>query len=166
MNKYKDDWNREEIHHAPKPQEAMQLGDVVGTITIPRMNIYELPIYNGSTEINNNWQITTPGHLGNYSLFGESGVSVVGAHNYQLFKDLPSLQVNDKILIETSIDRYVYVVESTDVYHHATDNWNSVATKHSKEAALNLMTCYPIDAVRTDDMYIVYTSLLKGTLLD
>lgn len=166
MEKYKDDWNKEDILRSKAKQEDFQLGDVVGTITIPRMEIYELPIYNGSTEINNNWQITTPGHLGNYALFGEPGVSSVGAHNYQLFKDLPSLQVNDKILIETSFDRYVYVVEGSDVYHHKTDNWNAKATKHTKDAALNLMTCYPIDAVKTDDMFIVYTSLQKGTIFE
>lgn len=88
----------------------------------------------------------------------------MGAHNYQLFKDLPSLQVNDKILIETPFDRYVYVVESYDIYHHKTDDWNKKATKHSMDSALNLMTCYPLDAVKTEDMYIVYTYLQKGTI--
>lgn len=164
LKKYKDDWDLTEINYTEEKTSNFELGDVVGTITIPRMEIYELPIYYGSNEINNNWQVTTPGHLGNYAVFGEQGVSVVGAHNYQLFKELPNLQVKDKILIETSIDRYVYVVEDTDVYHHEIDDWNSLATRQFSAAALNLMTCYPIDAIKTDDMYIVYTSLQKGTL--
>lgn len=164
--KYKNDWDSTTIHHTKQKQQNFKVGDIVGTITIPKMEIYELPVYNGASETTNNHHITTPGHLGNYALFGEQGVSVVGAHNYQLFKNLPSLQKGDKILIETSIDRYVYVVEGTAIYHHKTDDWNTLATKHSKDYSLNLMTCYPIDALKTEDMYIVYTYIQKGTLFE
>lgn len=166
IDKYKDDWDNQTILHTKQKQQNFKLGDIVGIITIPKMELYELPIYNGATKSNTHWQISTPGHFGNYALFGEQGVSVVGAHNYQLFKNLPSLQKNDKILIETSIDHYVYVVEDIAIYHHGIDDWATMATKHSKDASLNLMTCYPIDAVNTEDMYIVYTYLQKGTIFD
>lgn len=165
MSKYKDDWNDTTVKYA-LTTETYTSGSQVATITIPRMDIYEFPVYYGSNPVNNDWHITTPGPLGNWSMFGESGVSCVGAHNYQLFKNLPSLEKGDKILIETSNDRYVYVVESTAVYNHNIDNWNKTATHHTNDYALNLMTCYPMDAVKTDDMYIVYTNLQKGTVFN
>lgn len=164
MEKYQNDWSDLTIHFSKKTSYTFDSGDQIATITIPKMNIYELPVYYGANPVNNDWHITTPGHLGNWSLFGERGVSCIGAHNYQLFKELPSLHSGDKILIETNVDRYVYVVENSAIYDHTIDNWNTVATHHSGDYALNLMTCFPIDAIKTDDMYIVYTRLQKGTI--
>ena len=166
MEKYKNDWNSTTIKQIAITSNDFHNGDEVATITIPKMDIYELPIFYGANPVNNDWHITTPGPLGNWSMFGEPGVCCVGAHNYQLFKNLPLLEKGDKILIETNLDRYVYVVESTAIYNHKIDDWNTVATYHTSESALNLMTCYPIDAIKTDDMYIVYTSLQKGTVFD
>lgn len=164
MDKYKEDWTSEIIKQDKQNPYNFKIGDTIAKITIPEIDIYELPVLLGSTPVNNNWHITSPGHEGNWSLFGESGVTCVGAHNYQLFKDLPKLMKGDKILIETASERFVYVVYKTDIYHHDKDNWDRVASYHKDNYALNLMTCYPIDAVKTNDMYIVYTSLQKGTI--
>lgn len=165
MEKYQFDWEDTTLKRAEHPHIKTHVsGEQVASITIPKMEIYELPVYYGADEVNNNWQITTPGHLGNWSVFGEAGVSCVGAHNYQLFKNLNVLVPGDKILIETTHDVYVYVVDEIDIYHAGQDDWNQKATKHKAPYALNLMTCYPFDAVETDDMYIVYTSIQKGTL--
>ncbi|MEG0368133.1 MAG: sortase [Coprobacillus sp.] len=166
MQKYKDDWQDTTIRYKQHPNQQYAYGEQVAFITIPKMDIYELPIYYGSDPINNNWQITAPGHTGNWSMFGEHGVTCVGAHNYQLFKNLKLLEPGDKILIETEIDRYVYVVDETGVYHNKTDNWDKTATKHKHDYALNLMTCFPFDAIKTKDMYIVYTSLQRGTIFE
>lgn len=166
MEKYQNDWNDTSIHQKPLLKPTYVYGDQIATITIPKMNLFEYPIYYGSDPVLNNWQITTPGHFGNWSLFGEVGVTCVGAHNYQLFKNLKVLEVGDKIIVETTIDRYVYVVDSVGIYNHELDDWDNVATKHKESYALNLMTCYPFDAIKTKDMYIVYTTLQKGTIFN
>lgn len=164
LNKYQAYWNDKTITQKHTPSQTYILGEQVATITIPKMNIYELPVYYGSNALNNNWQITTPGHLGNWSIFGEDGVTCVGAHNYQLFKNLKLLENGDKLIIETKDDIYVYIVDNTNIYNHETDDWDQVATTHKRNHALNLMTCYPFDAIKTKDMYIVYTTMQRGTI--
>lgn len=164
MKTYQNDWSDYTIVHSSDITKSYTYGDQIATITIPNMDIFEYPVYYGSDPVSNNWQITSPGHVGNWSLFGEPGVTCVGAHNYQLFKSLHKLKPGDKILVETYIDRYVYIVDEMAIYHDGQDVWNTVATKHKTPYALNLMTCYPFDAVKTNDMYIVYTSLQKGTV--
>ncbi|SKA04307.1 sortase [Anaerorhabdus furcosa] len=164
MEKYKNDWNNHTIKHVRYNTAEYHDGDIVATITIPKMEIYELPVYYGANPVNNNWHITTSGHAGNYAMFGESGVSSIGAHNYQLFKNLPDLKTGDKLIVETDVDRYVYVVDSTDIYDHTKDVWNQKATAHKSDHTLTLMTCYPLDGIQTNDMYLVYTSLQKGTI--
>lgn len=164
--KYKNTWNNSDIKYKQINETAYYDGDIVATITIPKMEIYELPVYYGANPVNNNWRITTPGHDGNYAMFGEPGVSCIGAHNYQLFKQLPSLVIGDKIIVETDLDTYVYVVDGTDIYDNTKDIWNKKATLHKKDYGLTLMTCYPMDAIQTNDMYLVYTSLQKGTIFD
>lgn len=166
MKKYKNDWNSNLIRHENGNNTKYHNGDTVATITIPRMDIFELPVYYGSNPVNNNWQITTPGHAGNYAMFGEPGVSCIGAHNYQLFKNLPNLKIGDKLIVETNIDTYVYIVDGIDIYDNTKDVWYKKATAHKYEYGLTLMTCYPMDAIKTNDMYLVYTSLLKGTIFD
>ena len=131
--------------------------------TIPKMNIYELPIYYGESRYNNNWQITCPGHLSGFGLPGEAAPTAIGAHNYQLFSQLPSLKAGDKFIVETSVDVYVYTVVKTEVYNHLTDNWSNLSYNSKDPYDMELMTCYPIEAVVTKDTYIVTAKLQKGT---
>lgn len=166
LAKYQYDWSNTTIQHVSNAKQEYVYGEQIAKITIPKMDIYEYPVYYGSDPVNNNWQITAPGHIGNWAMFGEAGVSCVGAHNYQLFKNLKKLKRGDKILVETKIDRYVYVVDKFAIYNHKEQDWTTIATKHRQPYALNLMTCYPFDAIKTKDMYIVYTSLQTGTVFD
>lgn len=163
--KYQDIWSDLRINEAPNPHHEYQSGDYVGTITIPKMGYYEMPIYYGSNTVNNNWQITTLGHLGNWDMFGEDGCAAVGAHNYQLFSNLPQLQEGDLFLIETEDDIYIYEVIGYHIYDHTKDDWYQVAYKNALPYSVNLMTCWPIEqgAEATEDTYIVYSKMVRGT---
>ncbi|MEG2404673.1 MAG: sortase [Oscillospiraceae bacterium] len=163
MQKYKNVWDDTTIVTKSKTDAEFVLGEKVGTITIPKMKYYERPIYYGSNNLNNNWQISTPGYLGNWGMFGDKRSAALGAHNYQLFSQLPTMEKGDLFIIETDIDTYVFEVTGMCVYNHTKDDWNKTAFADSAPYSTTLMTCYPVDAVVTKDMYLVYSKMKKGT---
>lgn len=164
MEKYVDTWNDETIHKRMFEKKNYKLGDIVGTITIPSIDIYEMPIYYGTTNENKNWQITTPGYEGNWQLFGEYGMAAVGAHNYQLFSKLPDVEIGEKFIVETADDTYVYEIQSEKVYDHTAGNWTDAVYTGGKPYSVSLLTCYPVGEADTKDRYIVYATLQKGTV--
>lgn len=165
IEKYKDMWTDRTIVEKDAIPFHYNSGDMVGTITIPKMDYYEMPIYYGSNEINNNWQITTLGHLGNWDMFGEKGCAAVGAHNYQLFSTLPLLEKGDLFLIETEHDIFIYEVIGYHIYNHEVDDWYKVSYQDAEDYSVNLMTCWPIQQENeaSEDTYIVYSKMVKGT---
>ena len=165
MERYKDFWDSRTITEKPFHGRVYESGEIVGYITIPKMEYYEMPIYYGSDLINNNWQITTLGHLGNWDMFGENGRAAVGAHNYQLFSNLPVMEEGDLFLIETPDDIYIYEVTGSRVYDHTVDDWHQVAYEDALPYSVSLMTCWPIEqgAEATNDTYIVYSKMVRGT---
>lgn len=163
LEKYKDIWNDTTIRAVNAPAPEYKLGEKIGNVTIPKMEIYEMPIYYGADDINNNWQITAPGHFGNWGIFGEKTVTALGGHNYQLFYDLPKMEAGDKFIIETDFDTFIYEVTKTAIYESGKHNWKQLAFDNTEPYSLNLLTCYPIEKIVTDDMYIVYTKMTKGT---
>lgn len=165
MLKYKNIWNDRTIERLPNPGNTYRDDQLVGHITIPKMGYYEMPIYYGSDDVNNNWQITTAGYLGNWDMFGDKGVAVVGAHNYQLFKNLEALQPGDLFLIETSKDIFVYEVTGHTIFDHTKDSWVQTAYNDAQDYSVDLMTCYPIEqgGEDTQDRYIVYSKMVHGT---
>ncbi|MEG0072249.1 MAG: sortase [Raoultibacter sp.] len=164
MAKYEHVWNDATVHESPYQAKSYAVGDVVGTVTIPKLEIYEMPIYYGTTDENKNWQITTPGYGGNWQLFGEKGLAALGAHNYQLFSQLETLGVGEKIIVETTDDIYVYVVQEAGVYDHTKQSWEDAVYTGKALYAIDLLTCYPADALNTEDRYVVYATLQKGTI--
>ncbi|MEG2982529.1 MAG: sortase [Raoultibacter sp.] len=164
MAKYQDVWNDTTVHEAPTREKIYAVGDVVGTVTIPKLEIYEMPIYYGTTDENKNWQITTPGYIGNWQLFGEAGMAALGAHNYQLFSELEKLGVGEKIIVETIDDTYVYVVQEADVYDHTKQDWAEAVYTGKEPYSIDLLTCYPANVLDTQDRYVVYATMQKGTI--
>lgn len=162
--KYKDKWSDRTIVEKVQPEFSYQSGDEVGTITIPRMNYYEMPIYYGYDLVNNNWQITTMGNLGNWEFFGQNGRAAVGAHNYQLFSNLPDMEEGDLFIIETEYDTFIYEVTGHRVYDHLKDDWYQIAYQDALPYSISLMTCWPIEqgAEATEDTYIVYSKMVSG----
>ncbi|MEG0217905.1 MAG: sortase, partial [Raoultibacter sp.] len=111
-----------------------------------------------------NWQITTPGYIGNWQLFGEKGMAALGAHNYQLFSELEKLGVGEKVIVETIDDIYVYVVQEAGVYDHTKQDWAEAVYTGRESYAIDLLTCYPADVLDTQDRYVVYATMQKGTI--
>ena len=166
LEKYKDTWQDTTIKTLDQPDDMnYELGDVVATITIPKMKIFEQPVYYGSNYLNNNWQITMPGHLSNWGLLGEYKPCCIGAHNYQLFANLPDLEEGDLVIVENQIDTYVYEVVQTEIYDHLVDDFSDKAYNSKQEYDLILMTCWPMDAIETEDSYLVTCRMRKGTKL-
>lgn len=163
LEKYKDVWNDTTIIEVDTLAPEYTLGELVGTLTIPRMNIYEMPIYYGADDINNNWQITAPGRFGNWGIFGEKAITALGGHNYQLFYDLPNMQVGDKFIVETPFDIFIYEVTGSTIYESGVHDWSDLAFNDKEPYSVDLLTCYPIEKVVTNDMYIVYTKMVSGT---
>lgn len=163
LEKYKDVWNDTTIREINTSAPDYKLGENIGTLTIPKMDIYEMPIYYGEDTINNNWQITAPGHLGNWGIFGEKAVTALGGHNYQLFYDLPKMEVGDKFIVQTDFDIFIYEVTGTAIYESGKHDWSDLAFNGKEPYSVDLLTCYPIEKVVTNDMYIVYTKMVKGT---
>lgn len=163
-SKYEKYWDDTTIKTKPLAKKAYKPGDKVATVTIPKLSYYERPVYYGSDAKFTNWQITTPGYQAGWDLFGEKGRAAVGAHNYQLFGKLPNLVPGDKFIVENEEDIYVYEVTGHHIYNHKKENWNDVSYEAADPYSVTLMTCYPIDAVDTDDMYLVYSKLVRGTI--
>lgn len=163
IEKYKDVWDDTAIKQEKDPHLEYSPGDTIGTITIPELDIYELPISYDSNYLASNWKISAPGHSGGWGVPGESTPTCIGSHNYQLFHDLPKLHIGDRFIIETETDTFVYIVTETQVYNHLYDNWNETAFSSKKPYSVELMTCYPISTVTTDDTYIVTAQMQKGT---
>ncbi|MDE6182424.1 MAG: sortase, partial [Eubacteriales bacterium] len=163
LEKYRDIWNDTTIREVNIAAPDYELGEHIGSVTIPRMEIYEMPIYYGADDINNNWQITAPGHFGNWGIFGEKAVTALGGHNYQLFYDLPKMQVGDKFIVETDFDIFIYEVTGSAIYESGKHDWSDLTFNGKEPYSVDLLTCYPIQKVVTNDMYIVYTKMVKGT---
>lgn len=164
MSKYEQIWNDTTITEKNYTGKSYKIGDVVGTITIPSLEIYEMPVYYGETDENKNWQLTTSGYESGWRLFGEYGITAVSAYNYQLFKELPKIDVGEKFIVETDDDVYVYVVQSESVFEHENQKWEDAAFLDKEPYSVNLITNYPINVVDTEDRYIVYATIQRGTI--
>lgn len=163
LERYKNVWDDTTIRMINAKVPEYKLGENIGTLTIPKMDIYEMPIYYGADTVNNNWQITAPGHFGNWGIFGEKSITALGGHNYQLFSDLPKMEIGDKFIVETDFDIFIYEVTGKAIYEAEKHSWVDMAFNGKEPYSVDLLTCYPIEKVVTDDMYIVYTKMVKGT---
>lgn len=85
-----------------------------------------------------------PGHNFGSAALGEKGNSLVSGHRDTHFRFLEYLQQGDRIFIDTPQgQRKMYRVEATSiVYAH-----NAKLLSDRKTSRLNLVTCYPFDAI-------------------
>lgn len=165
LSKYKEVWDNKVIKEVVGEQKKYEYGDIVGSITIPKINLYEVPIYYGENDITNNWNLITPGYEAGWGMAGEEGIMSIGAHNYQLLFQLPNLEIGDEFIFENSIDTYVYEITGTTVYYEEKEDWYDTVYKDQEEYSINLMTCYPIEKAKTEDRYIVFSKMIKGSKL-
>ena len=127
-------------HRAPLAEPHLPtVGEVVGQIRIPRLNLKAIIVQGESAEVLRR----AVGHIPETAMPGEWGNVALAAHRDQLFRPLRGVQQGDMISIETATGDFQYEVESTFVVG-PTD----VEVLHStNRRELTLVTCFPFDYV-------------------
>lgn len=145
-------------------EHSYEKGEHIGLISIPRLELFNEEILYALDGEDLKNKISTAGYLGGWSMFGDKGPSTIGAHNYQLFKDLPSMQVGDIIHVKNDVGIYTYEVIDTMIFDNSEDSWKEDVYERSRDYSVTLMTCYPIKEKNTEDMFIVFTKLIGGKI--
>jgi sortase A len=80
-----------------------------------------------------------PGHLEGTALPGSTGNCVIAGHRDTHFRALKDIHKGDDIQIETAAGNFIYRVSEITI---VSPN-NTASLKPSRQAVLNLITCYP-----------------------
>lgn len=141
-------------------EHSYEKGECVGLVSIPRLELFNEEILYALDGEDLKSKIATAGYLGGWSMFGDEGPSTLGSHNYQLFKELPSIQCGDIVHVKNDFGVYTYEVIDTMIFDDSEDSWKEDVYKRSRDYSVTLMTCYPIEEKNTEDMFIVFTKLI------
>jgi sortase A len=114
-------------------------GETIAKLTIPRLHT-ELFVIEGDSP---DQLRRGPGHLTDTAPLGTIGNSVIAGHRDTHFRILKDIRKGDDIVIETRRKRFIYRVSSTRVV--SPDDTSSL--QPTKNAELNLVTCYPFQYV-------------------
>lgn len=129
------------------------VGDVIGSISIPRIN-KTIPIIEGTGAKELKMGV---GHYVGSVLPGIRDNSVLAGHRETVFKDLGQLKIGDLITINSDWGVFVYEVHKIRIVK-ADDKTVIVPTK---DAILTLSTCYPFNLVGSaPKRYIVQAGLI------
>jgi sortase A len=136
-----------------------QLGDKIGTITLPTINL-SWPVYEGTTE---EQLALGVGHFQESVLPGIRDNSVLSGHRTTVFGQLGDLDVGELIIVGTSAGVFTYKIREFRIVP-ATSLDVIVPTE---TAVLTLTTCYPFDSlVKTTKRFIVVADLVDSRLND
>ena len=121
------------------------------TLKIPSINLY-LPVYHGDTMDILRYGV---GHYAGSYFPGEGGSVIFAAHNNEgFFRNLPLLNIEDTIEVETVYGTFAYQVFETKI---VLESDLSSFPVQDEEEMLILYTCYPVTAIgHTDKRYVVY----------
>ena len=114
---------------------APSLGDVVGRIEIPRLNLSTV-VFEGADD---GVLERGAGHLPGSALPGNRGNIVLAAHRDTFFRPLRGIRVGDQVKIHQPSGDSVYIVKSAWIV----DPDQVDVLKPTAEPALTLITCYP-----------------------
>jgi len=132
-----------------------KVGDVIGSIYIPRLN-ETMPIIEGTGAKELKMGV---GHYVGSVLPGVSDNSVLAGHRESVFKNLGQLKIGDLITINSDWGVFVYEVHKIRIVK--ADNKTVIVP--TKDAILTLSTCYPFRAVGSaPKRYIVQAGLVIG----
>ena len=147
-------------------EDSYEKGECVGLVSIPRLELFNEEILYAldGEELKN--KVSTAGYLGGWGMFEDKEPATIGAHNYELFKKLPNIEIGDIIHIKNDIGIYTYEVTDTMIFDNSEDSWKEDVYKRSRDYSVTLMTCYPIGERNTEDMFIVFTELIGGKITE
>ena len=110
-------------------------GETIAKLTIPRLSAEVFIVEgDGDAELR-----LGPGHLSDSAAPGSKGNCIIAGHRDTHFRVLKDIRKGDDILIETHNGQFLYRVKNTKIVSPD----NTSALQNTKEAALNLITCYP-----------------------
>jgi sortase A len=139
----------------PLYSERPQLGDRIGTITLPSLGL-SWPIYEGTEEEQLSKGV---GHYVDSVLPGMADNSILSGHRTSVFNRIGELEVNDLILVQTSAGIFNYQVRAFRIV----DRSDTTVIQPAPKAVLTLTTCYPFDSlVRTTQAFLVEADLVDS----
>lgn len=123
--------------------------EVVATISIPDVGIYQPVIHGDSQENIDNYEVV----LRRYHHFGQRGPILMAGHNYKTFSKLGGLSVGSKIYIHSYYGDFTYTVHdiqigTTDGWNIVNDNGEEIINYFSPEQKLHMYTCHGNDPNR------------------
>ncbi|MCM3160114.1 class D sortase [Metabacillus litoralis] len=134
----------------PAPPEE---GTKIGLLTIPKLD-RTLPIFQGTSE-----EILKKGvgHISSTPLPGEDSNSVLSAHRDTFFRQLDSLVVGDKLIVNRSDLSFMYKIKKIRIVNK---NDKTVIVPKPK-STLTLTTCYPFTYIGpAPQRYIIEAELI------
>jgi sortase A len=136
------------------PRTAVQVGDTVAKLSIPRLNT-QLYVIEGDDER----QLRRgPGHMRGTPLPGARGNSVIAGHRDTHFRVLKDIRTGDDIVLDTPNGEFLYRVQATSIVSPS----NTGSLKPSSEPLLHLITCYPFYYVGSAPKRLVVEARLAG----
>ena len=145
-----------EVEEKKRLSKYPYFGEIWATIEIPSVSI-NLSLYHGDTLELIKYGA---GHLAGSFFPGEGGLIVVDAHNTSgYFKELPNVNIGDKVIIKATYGTFTYSITKTEV-KDAVILGNELTITDDEEK-LMLYTCYPTDTPGyKSKRFVAYASLV------
>lgn len=142
------------------PEERVETGEAFAFLTIPRIGLEEVVVYEG---VDRETLKKGPGHMGRTPVPGQPGNAVISGHRTTYgrpFFDFDLLKPGDTVEMETAIGTHVYEVREIEVVQ-PTDVW---VTDHRDGAWLTMTTCEPKFSAR--QRLVIWAEMVAGPNLD
>ncbi len=123
----------------PKYTTSPQKGEVIGKMTIPRLN-RQLPIIEGTGAAELRKGV---GHYIGSVLPGMKNNSVLAGHRDSVFRGLGELEIGDTVTVETEAGSFTYRIQNQQIVEK--DDLSVV--QPDNEPILTLITCYPFNYI-------------------
>lgn len=136
----------------PEYTSAPQKGEVIGKMTIPRLN-RQLPIIEGTGQAELRKGV---GHYIGSVLPGIKNNSVLAGHRDSVFRGLGELEIGDTVTVETEAGTFTYRIQKQQIVEK--DDLSVV--QPDDEPILTLITCYPFNYVGNAPKRYILTAKL------
>ena len=141
INKQMVEEYRQSIENDQIKRDEYNLGDVIGVLNIPKINL-EVAIKRG---IDNDILRDAVGHFENTSMPGEYGNFAVAGHraytSNKFFSNLDELQIGDEINVLSGDEKFKYKVNNIEVV--TPDKVEVVDSTDKSKKEITLVTCTP-----------------------
>lgn len=135
-----------------------QYGDKEGTLSIPNVNINNIPILHGDGDEQLSKGI---GQFIGGCYPGEKGKVILAGHNYLAFRNLQYIKNGDEVSLNLVYGKYKYQVYKTEI---VSENNTYIIQPDKSHEYLIMYTCYPFNSgTYHHQRFVVYANLIEGT---